>query len=376
MDTKDLWNRLLAVICAAILCSILFLGLWPLTPHPKNQVAWLESENGLRFGHYGTILSADAFKATDVEGGAPCSLEIWSKPRLINDSSTMLAFYSPEKLVSFSLQQSLGDLIFQRQTRNQQGHVSEVHIYVDDVLRQETAAFITITASTQGTAIYVDGALAKSSSHFGLSSRDFAGQLVVGNSPVANESWSGDLRGLAIYDRKLTSMEVLGHFNSWTKNARPTISEKEGPAALYLFNEREGSVVHNRAGSAPDLYTPDHYLIVRQTLLEVPWKEYHPGWGYYKDLLINIGGFIPFGFVFCAYFSSALHLKRPQLKTILLGFTVSLTIEVLQGFIPTRASGLTDVITNTLGTGIGVMLFQWEITQAAFSRVGIPIEHS
>jgi hypothetical protein len=375
MVAKVVWDRLLAVICAAILCGILLVGLWPLTPHPKNQVAWLENGNGLHFGDYGTILSADAFKPADSEGGAPCSLEIWANPGLITDTDTMLAFYSPEKLVSFSLHQSTRNLLVQRQNQDRQGRVSEVHIYEDDVLRQGTAAFITLTASAQGTAIYVDGTLVKSASHFGLSSRDFAGQLVVANSPVANDSWTGDLRGLAIYDRELTSMEVIEHFNSWTKNGRPAISEKEGPAALYLFDERAGSVIHNRAGSALDLYIPDHYLIVRQTLLEVPWKEYHADWDYYKEVLINIGGFIPLGFVFCAYFSSALHLKRTQLLTTLLGFTVSLTIEVLQAFIPTRDSGMTDVITNTLGTAIGAMVFQWNITQAIFSRVGIPIEH-
>ena len=48
--------------------------------------------------------------------------------------------------------------------------------------------------------------------------------------------------------------------------------------------------------------------------------------------------------------------------------------EVLQGFIPVRASGLTDVITNTLGTVIGTMVFPWKITQTIFLRVGIPIE--
>jgi hypothetical protein len=129
MVTKVVWDRLLAVICAAILCGILLVGLWSLTPHPKNHVAWLESGNALRFGDDATILSADAFKPTDLEGGAPCSHEIWSKPGLINDTNTMLAFYSPEKFVSFSLHQSLDTLVFQRQNRNRQDRVSEVHIY-------------------------------------------------------------------------------------------------------------------------------------------------------------------------------------------------------------------------------------------------------
>ena len=374
MINKVVWDRLLAMGCVGVLCGILWAGLWPFTPHPANQVAWLENGNGLHFAGYGTILSSRAFPPTDAAAGSACSLEIWAEPSAIQETRTLLGFYKPENLVSFSLYQFRNGLIFERQIRNRQDHASKVHTGIEVAFHAHTPAFITVTASGQGTTLYLDGALVERSSRFGLSAGDLTGQLVIANSPVEDDSWSGDLHGLAIFDRELAAGEVLDHFNSWTKRGRPVISEDGKPIALYLFDERAGSVIHNRAGTAPDLIIPDHYLILHPKFLEVPWKEFYPRWSYFEDVLVNIAGFIPLGFVFCGYFSSARHLRRAHVMAIILGFMVSLTIEILQSYIPTRDSGMTDVITNTLGTAIGAMGFRWKITQAVFLRFGIPTE--
>ena len=87
------------------------------------------------------------------------------------------------------------------------------------------------------------------------------------------------------------------------------------------------------------------------------------------DVLINIAGFIPVGFCFLAYFSVVRPIKRPTLAVLLFGFALSVTIEILQRFLPTRDSDMTDVITNTLGTFVGVTFHRFLWPQRIWQRV-------
>jgi hypothetical protein len=137
------------------------------------------------------------------------------------------------------------------------------------------------------------------SPQFGLSREDLTSQLVVGNHPLADDGWQGQLRGLAIYNRELTAAEVLQDYEAWTTNQKAEI-KNEGPVALYLFNERMGNVVHNQMNSGTDLDIPEHYLVLQAPFLESPWDEFNPSWSYCNNVLINIGGFVPLGFFFCA----------------------------------------------------------------------------
>ena len=92
-------------------------------------------------------------------------------------------------------------------------------------------------------------------------------------------------------------------------------------------------------------------------------------WRYWDTFPKTIIGFVPFGICFCASLS-ARQVRRAEPVTVVLGMLVSFTIEFLQGYLPMRDSGTTDIITNTLGTYSGV--FVWRAASPILApRLGI-----
>jgi hypothetical protein len=353
-------DRIIALVCCFVLVGILTAGLWPFHA-PANRVTW--TKNGLRLRFHSSLWSTEAFQNPASASASGHSIEISLMPeRLEDNSSTILAFYNPRTSSQFSLHQSKDDLALQTNLER----LSQIRdparlCYLPHVFRAKIPRLITITSGPQGTAAFVDGALMKVFPSFRPSGDAFTGRLVLGNSPVVNNSWSGVFLGLAIYNRELGLTEVRQHYQSWTAKGQPDTGDDKNRTALYLFNEHGGSIVHNRGTSGIDLLIPERYRILDEKFLEPVWSEFRWDWDYWKNVLINIGGFVPLGFFFSAWFT-ARRTSAPIVVTILLGAAVSLTIEVLQAFLPTRDSGTTDLITNTLGTVFGVMCYRWKPT--------------
>ena len=348
---------LLAFICIVVLFTILTLGLWPFHA-PRNGVTWLGNREGLRFGAYSGVISSRPFRAANSQSKSEASLEIWLQPRRIWDSGTLLAFYSPANLCQFSMRQVQTDLILRTSAEDERHHLGTRTLRIENVFKPRPA-FITITAGGQGAAIYIDGALIAATPQFSLSARDFNGLLVLGDSPGQPDSWEGQLFGFAIVGRQLEAKRVFDNYATWKQTGRPELSADERYIALYLFDEHDGRVVRDKAQSGVDLYIPQRYQVADKIMLEPFWAEFSMTRSYWGAALKNIVGFIPFGICFSAYLSAALSKKRALLLTVALGALTSLTIEVLQGFLPTRDSGTTDVITNTLGTWIGIVFYRW-----------------
>lgn len=98
------------------------------------------------------------------------------------------------------------------------------------------------------------------------------------------------------------------------------------------------------------------------TPTQAPWTFLWQGWPKYFtrfDLAINFIAYLPFGlllYAYCAPFSSR---GRAIVVSIVCGMALSLTMEVLQGFLRDRISSNLDFLFNSLGCASGVLLSAW-----------------
>jgi concanavalin A-like lectin/glucanase superfamily protein len=197
VDWRVKGPKLLLLVCVLVLGGMLVAGLWPFHA-PRNQVTWLSGGNGLQFARHGMILSSGKFEAAHDSADGPCSLEIWFEPARTWFSATLLSFYAPERRRQFSLGQSMTDLGLQSDVLREHYQTLTTGLDVADVFQQGKLAFVTLTSAGGQTSVYLNGAPIKTAANFQISIQDFAGELVVGNSPIAGGSWRGQVRGLAV----------------------------------------------------------------------------------------------------------------------------------------------------------------------------------
>jgi VanZ family protein len=349
-------TRLLDLICFVVLCVVLTLGLWPFHS-PKNDVSWLHYRNGVRFGSNGTAFSSHGFDAASAIHDAQCTVEIWLKPGRRWARGTILAFYNPATPNHISINQSLSDLELKREVRRQPTGSSAEHLYVANAFRRPEPLFLAITSGARGTEVYLNGLAAGTAPQFRILADELTGRLILAGSPGQPDVWRGDLMGLAIYQAELNATQVRRHFQTWVQHERPEVSAEDRNVLLYLFDERGGTTVHDRASSGLDLQIPENYAVLDKISLEPVWREFNMSRSYWSAAAKNVIGFVPFGFCFYAWLLA--HKARwPAQRAVVLGFLVSLTIEVLQAYLPTRDSGTTDILTNTLGTYSGIWIYR------------------
>ena len=345
-------ERLIAgILFAGIVMATLTAGLWPFSA-PTNDAQWMPGQNGIRFVHYGTALSRGSLKFPSASTTA-CTIELRLKPRITWTRGTPLAFYDPADRTSFEVRQSYADLQLVTTSHLGGSDFQERSLQVADVFLKPEF-LLTITSDRQQTLVYVNGRLVAKSSSLAFSSSDLAGRLILGNSPVRNRQWAGQIKGLAVYEEQLNAATIVTHTTEWMAEGAPLFNSETKPVAFYSFRDGGGRVIHDAGTWGLDLELPARYVTVDQVRFEGPSSEAHDS-NYKDDAIFNIEGFIPLGFIGALFFSRFSGKGSAAASVIALGFATSLAIEYFQSFLPTRFSGTTDLFTNTLGTACGVL---------------------
>ena len=105
-----------------------------------------------------------------------------------------------------------------------------------------------------------------------MSLNELAGQLILGTTLVEHRQWMGEIRGLAIYAKRLTPAEVLSHYAAWTAgdpvDHDPLNPPDTGAAiARYAFSERSGREAHSAISPGPTLEIPASFDVPHKAIL-------------------------------------------------------------------------------------------------------------
>jgi VanZ like family len=345
----------------AIVVGYFIVGLWPFDFRPPNRVSWLAGRPGLHFQTSGvaydpTLLppsNDDASPSANftVEAGVEADHEYG------NDVFHILTIHNCRLDTDFIICQWLRGLILRvpalkppPQPNSEAG--------MDDVLRENSPRFITVRGDASGTDFFLDGILAKHFSEFVVKPGMLDGQLILGNDDTGKHSWSGSLFGLALYNRALDAGEIARHHALWTQGRARELTNAPNLTALYLFNEGDGRQAKDSSGNRHQVVIPEIFRAVHRQILIAPWKDLAYDGPDYSDIAVNILGFVPFGFCFLLYRRSARpnQVGKKILFVVIAGAAVSLTIEIIQAWLPNRDSSMTDLLTNTFGTLLGAVL--------------------
>jgi glycopeptide antibiotics resistance protein len=116
----------------------------------------------------------------------------------------------------------------------------------------------------------------------------------------------------------------------------------------------------NHAGPEKNLIIPKTFRILQKSILTLPEEAFSLNPFVLKDVTVNTIGCIIFGLAIYAYLHEAKLLKQSNyLFVIILCGLISLTVELIQVFLTTRTSSITDLIFNIFGAFLGIVLFPY-----------------
>lgn len=398
------------VISLAICASYFVAGLWPFNFRPRNNVEWLRDSNGIQFkelsvGYGSSALDLSGRPGAPAEAGA-MSVELWLQPdeEPSNRIGSIFSLYDGEFPENLFIAQWKSSILLRAAVWTARGARKYREADARAGLHKGVRRFVVLTSGPGGTAFYVDGDLAGAFPRLTLRPETLRGKIVLGSAPRGGRQWLGKLYGAALLGRSLAPWEISRHYALWRGGRAQDLQTEPQLAALYLFDEQNGQTVQDHSPARIPLNVPNTFHVLDHSFFVLPWND--PP--HLDDVVVNILGFIPFGFFFFVYlkhsptqriddpgfghgrgrgrrrFFAALkpdhdfdthpasaagpsspvssceiapsRKLQPLVLILALSCLISAAIELIQAYLPTRSSSVADVICNTGGALIGVLV--------------------
>ncbi len=353
---------LLVAFSLAILLITLFFGLSGKGFHFTNNVSWLKNEPGIRFGNYGiayALIDNDRIKSTISQTGF-FSIETAIKPNDfdLTGFNLILTLHDGRDDNQLILGQ-YGSYIIVMNGDDYSNKKKIKRISSDIFSETPKKLLLTITTGDKGTILYINGRLV--ASRHDLSLRIPQGdnlRVTLGNSVYGKSSWRGEVYGLALYGYILDQETIKEHYNSWSEDHIFPFQKNQNPFLFFTLDEGNGQEATDHVTGTQKLKMPEGFHVLKKRLISLSWSDFHANKGFFTDLIINLLGFIPLGFILCALFaeSGGIFKKKAVLFSAVSCFLISLFIEIAQAWIPSRSSQGLDLILNTTGALIGTAI--------------------
>ena len=350
-------------LAVAVLLVILFFGLRPKGLRLENPVDLDPEKGAIIFRRNGIAFVDDLLSGRIPYGSNELTIEMAVRA----GSATGRGFGSLLMLHDGSDQRQLfvgqwgSSMVIMN--GNDYNHTRKLpRLSVKNVFSTEKIRWVTICANGKGTRLYVDGSLVGSEQKWQLEvpKQGKKLRLVVGNSVTGGQSWTGEIYGLGLYGKSLSPEKVKHHYDGWIRTARFPIDPTADPLVLYTFAERQGRLVPDQSGRNQTLQIPSQPIVLEKAFLSPPWRDFKLDRSFFVDATLNLIGFIPLGAVLFGWLK-ALRLQSGKFVVpaiIAFCFLLSLGMEIIQAWMPTRSSSLLDLTLNTLGAWLGICLFE------------------
>jgi hypothetical protein len=334
---------------------LLLLGLaclWPYNFFQQNRVE--KTSDAVRFTSPGTAFTTSPLPLK--RPGGPFTLLLRFTPRRPPENAWIAHWGQDMSIYNLLVGQFSNQLLVDLRTGGRQ---RRARVFLPGQVRPDTSSWMAVCYDGALLEVYIDGIRkGGAAAHIEEGVWDAGFPLVLGSHANGKFPWNGEISRFALFERAVAPGE-LQHPEELLRTA--------APAVRYDFAAATAEAIPDRGSSSPhaSLTIPPRYRPAYPSPL-VPPQNYWQRGPLYRDMIANVVLFLPFGVLLGALLRPTTPPAVTVAMVILCSAAASAGIEFLQALLPTRWSSFTDLVTNTVGGGLGALAFTRGWVDAAF----------